>query len=75
MLRRTSTQTAPWVIIRSGAKQRARRNAIKVILNAVDYEGRTVSAVVGLHLGAMHDEGVDHDHVQRASVIIMMPAK
>jgi polyphosphate kinase len=40
MLRRTGTQTSPWVIIRSGDKQRARLNAIKIILNAVDYEGR-----------------------------------
>ena len=28
------------MIVRSGDKQRARLNAIKVILNAVDYEGR-----------------------------------
>jgi polyphosphate kinase len=40
MLRRTSTPAAPWVIIRSGNKQRARVNAIKTILNAVDYENR-----------------------------------
>jgi polyphosphate kinase len=40
MLVRTSTRTAPWVIVRSGDKQRARVNAIKVILNAVDYDGR-----------------------------------
>ena len=41
MLRRTSTLTAPWVIVRAEDKQRARLNAIKVILNAVDYEGRS----------------------------------
>jgi polyphosphate kinase 2 len=41
MLRRTSTQTAPWVIVRSGDKQRARLNAMKVILNAVDYSDRS----------------------------------
>ena len=40
MLRRTSTLTAPWVIVRAEDKQRARLNAIKVILNAVDYEDR-----------------------------------
>jgi polyphosphate kinase 2 len=40
MLKRTSTESAPWVIIRSGDKQRARVNAIKVILNAVDYRNR-----------------------------------
>jgi polyphosphate kinase 2 len=40
MLVRTSTRTAPWVIVRSGDKQRARVNAIRVILNAVAYDGR-----------------------------------
>jgi polyphosphate kinase 2 len=40
MLKRTSTLAAPWTIVRSGDKQRARVNAMKVILNAVDYEGR-----------------------------------
>jgi len=46
MLRRTSTATAPWVILRSGDKQRARLAAMKVILNSVDYPGR--------------DTGLDH---------------
>ncbi len=40
MLRRTSTAAAPWTIIRSGSKPRARLNAMKVILNSVAYEGR-----------------------------------
>ena len=40
MIKRTDTTSAPWVIVRSGDKQRARINAIKVMLNAVDYEGR-----------------------------------
>jgi polyphosphate kinase 2 (PPK2 family) len=43
MLRRTSTKAAPWVIIRSDHKQRARLNAIKVILNTVDYKGRNLN--------------------------------
>jgi polyphosphate kinase 2 (PPK2 family) len=38
MLSRTHTDSAPWTIIRSEDKHRARLNAIKVILNAVDYE-------------------------------------
>jgi polyphosphate kinase 2 (PPK2 family) len=41
MIRRTSTRTAPWVVIRSNDKQRARLNAMKVILNAVDYKERS----------------------------------
>jgi polyphosphate kinase 2 len=40
MLRRTSTAAAPWTIIRSGSKPKARLNAMKVILNSVPYEGR-----------------------------------
>ena len=40
MLRRTHTRTAPWLIIRSNDKQLARLNAMKVILNAVDYKDR-----------------------------------
>lgn len=40
MLERTSTGSAPWTIIRSTVKSKARLGAMKVILNAVDYEGR-----------------------------------
>ena len=40
MLERTSTSSAPWTIIRSNAKPKARLNAMKVILNAVDYADR-----------------------------------
>ncbi len=40
MLKRTHTSIAPWVIIRSNNKQEARLNVMKVILNAVDYDGR-----------------------------------
>ncbi|MCA2211467.1 polyphosphate kinase 2 [Jidongwangia harbinensis] len=38
MLSRTGTKAAPWLIIRANDKQQARLNAIKVILNAVDYK-------------------------------------
>lgn len=40
MLRRTHTSIAPWTIIRSNDKHKARLNAMKVILNAVKYENR-----------------------------------
>jgi polyphosphate kinase 2 len=40
MLRRTSVSESPWVIIRSENKHQARLNAMRVILNAVPYEGR-----------------------------------
>jgi len=40
MLERTSSGSAPWTIVRSNSKPKARLNAMKVILNAVDYIGR-----------------------------------
>jgi len=40
MLKRTHSHHAPWTIIRSDVKHKARLEAIKVILNAVDYAGR-----------------------------------
>ena len=40
MLRRTHTSQAPWSIIRSEDKHAARLNAMRLILDAVDYEGR-----------------------------------
>ncbi len=38
MLRRSHTSHAPWTVIRSNNKFKARLNALKVILNAVPYE-------------------------------------
>ncbi len=43
MLERTSSDAAPWTIIRSSIKPLARMNAMKAILNAVDYAGRDES--------------------------------
>lgn len=40
MLKRTHTSDAPWTIIRSDVKHKARLNAMKAVLNAVPYEGR-----------------------------------
>lgn len=40
MLRRTHTARTPWTVIRSENKHQARLNAMRVILNAVDYEDR-----------------------------------
>jgi len=41
MLKRTHSHHSPWTIIRSDVKHKARLEAIKVILNAVDYAGRS----------------------------------
>ena len=43
MLERTNTSQAPWTIIRSNSKPKARLNAMKVILNSVDYADRDES--------------------------------
>jgi polyphosphate kinase 2 len=43
MLKRTHSHNAPWTVIRSNNKQDARFEALKVILNAIDYEGRDES--------------------------------
>ncbi len=40
MLKQTHSHTAPWTIIRSNNKHKARLEALKVILNKVDYENR-----------------------------------
>ena len=43
MLRRTTSRSAPWHIIRSDNKHLARFEALKIILNSVDYDGRNYS--------------------------------
>jgi len=40
MIKQTHSHNAPWTIIRSKDKQKARMESLKVILNSVDYEGR-----------------------------------
>ena len=40
MLRRSHTSHTPWTVIRSENKHKARLNAMKVILNSVDYDDR-----------------------------------
>ncbi|NPA59701.1 MAG: polyphosphate kinase 2 [Epsilonproteobacteria bacterium] len=40
MIKQTHSHNAPWTIIRSNDKQKARLESLKVILNAVDYSGR-----------------------------------
>jgi polyphosphate kinase 2 len=41
MLRRTHTTATPWTVIRSEVKHHARLNAMRIILDAVDYGGRS----------------------------------
>ena len=40
MIKQTHSHNAPWTIVRSKVKEKARMESLKVILNAVDYDGR-----------------------------------
>ena len=40
MFRRTDKKHAPWTIVRSNDKKRARLNAMRFFLNQFDYEGK-----------------------------------
>ena len=40
MIKQTHTHNAPWTVIRSDIKQKARLESLKVILNSVDYDNR-----------------------------------
>ncbi|MGI9611532.1 MAG: polyphosphate kinase 2 [Acidimicrobiales bacterium] len=54
MLRRTHTPATPWTVIRSEVKHKARLNAMRVILDAIDYE----------------DRNLDIDHVPDPDVVV-----
>lgn len=43
MIKQTHSHNAPWTIVRSNDKHKARVESLKVILNAVNYDGRDVS--------------------------------
>lgn len=45
MFRRTDTDHAPWITIKSNDKKRARLNAIRYFLNQFDYEGKDTEVV------------------------------
>ena len=43
MIKQTHSHNAPWTVIRSNDKQKARLEALKVIINSINYEGRDES--------------------------------
>ena len=45
MFRFTHTTIAPWIVIRANDQRRARLEAIRVVLSAIDYEGKDPKAV------------------------------
>lgn len=48
MFQRTHTEHAPWTVVKSNDKKRARLNAIRVVLSAVDYAGKDTGAIGGI---------------------------
>ncbi len=58
MFERTHTQTAPWTIIRSNDKKRARLNAIRVVLSHFDYDGKDMDVVGSVDEKIVHS-GLD----------------
>jgi polyphosphate kinase 2 (PPK2 family) len=44
-LARSDTRHAPWTVIRSDDKARARIAAIQTVLNAIDYPGKEAAAI------------------------------
>jgi len=54
MLKRTHTYNTPWTVIRSDDKFMARLNAIKSILNKIDYEGRNPDLDYNVDEGIVH---------------------
>lgn len=45
MFRRTDTDWAPWTVIKSNDKKRARINALRYFLNKFDYEDKDTQVV------------------------------
>ena len=45
MFERTHTRVAPWMVIRSNDKKRARLEAIRTVLTGLDYDGKDATAV------------------------------
>ena len=45
MLEHTHTEQAPWTIVRSNDKRRARLNAVRYVLTSIDYSGKDSDAI------------------------------
>lgn len=55
MLKNTHTLKSPWTVIRSNDKFKARLNAIKTILNSVDYEKKNINLDYTVDPDIVHD--------------------
>ncbi|MDP3861928.1 MAG: polyphosphate kinase 2 [Phaeovulum sp.] len=60
-LARTDTAHAPWTVIRSDDKDRARIAAVQAVLNAIDYKGRDLAAIGTTDAAIAGGVGLWHD--------------
>ena len=67
MLKQTHTAPAPWTVIRSDNKPKARLNAIKAILNSVDYPNRNLDIDYSLDSDIAHS-GADEISIMEADL-------
>ena len=58
MLQASHTDIAPWVIIRSDDKKKARLNTIKYILTQLNYENKHLTQKIESNILLMGDEEI-----------------
>jgi polyphosphate kinase 2 (PPK2 family) len=70
MLKASHTDIAPWVIIRSDDKKRARLNTIRYILNQMDYEHKVLTQKIDPKILLMGEQEItimEHEQKQNHS--------
>jgi len=65
MLKKTNTYKSPWTVIRSDDKFIARINAIKSILNKINYEGKNTDLDYTLDEGIVHSSAVEIEIMEK----------
>lgn len=65
MLKKTNTYKSPWTVIRSDDKFIARLNAIKSILNKINYEGKNTDLDYTLDEGIVHSGAVEIEIMEK----------
>ena len=60
MLSETNRTISPWWIVHSDDKKAARLNSIRVVLNAVDYKGKTTDEELLRVKEEIVESGIDH---------------
>ena len=61
MLERSHTEMAPWTIIRSNDKRRARLNAMRKVLHSLDYEFKEPEAIGAIDDNIVRDASAFQD--------------